>query len=54
LLHESFLLAKNLDSSGCYTWYKYIKNIGKEVNIELDNLEGLKNLKKKYWQTFFI
>ena len=43
LLQESFLLTKNLDASGCYTWYKYLQNIAKGANIDLDNLEGFQN-----------
>ena len=44
LLYESFMLAKNLDASGCYTWYTYVKNIAQEVNIDLRSLEGSQNI----------
>ena len=43
ILHESFLLAKSLDSEGCYTWFTYVKNIAMEAKIELTQLHGHKN-----------
>lgn len=39
LLKESFLLTKNLNDTGVYSWYTYIKDILEELNIDLDTIK---------------
>ena len=46
LLKESFLLTKELDSLGTYTWFTYAKNIALDANVDLDRLLQFTNIKQ--------
>ena len=40
LLKECFLLCKNLDSQGIYTWFSYAKNITDEKGFDILQLQN--------------
>jgi hypothetical protein len=40
LLKEAFSLCKSVDSDGIYTWYSFIGNIFKELDLEITDFEN--------------
>ena len=48
LLKESFLLSKDLDPKGIYTWYTYATDILKEIEMDVEELQvgGFNNKNK--------
>ena len=40
LLKEAFSICKSVDSDGMYTWYRFIGNILKELDIEITDFEN--------------
>lgn len=48
LLKESFLLTKNLDDKGIYSWFTYIKDVMEDLNLDLEKIKeySLKKITK--------
>ena len=40
LLKEAFSICKSVDSDGIYTWYSFIGNIFKELDLEITDFEN--------------
>jgi hypothetical protein len=39
MIRDAFSLYKSVDSDGIYTWYRFIGNIFKELDLEITDFE---------------